>query len=364
MKPMGKKYLKLIASTVLLVLAGCQIAKAQNASDVLRYSLQYPEGDPVSMIMPATSYAAGFGSYQQNPASAAFFKRSFVSIGVSDRYVNEEGTYIFNTSNYDDNQFTIGDVGFVYKLPTSRGKFVIGAGYSQSSDFNRALSGLGYNEETTITDHWANLDPSTDLSDAAYNAFAIDDINNIVNGKKYYLCSISVFRGGTSCNKPYGKYPGIFQNFNLTKGGVLGEYSAFMAVEIAKNLEVGVSIGGISGNYHYKRHFLESDTKHLYEETVIDSNGDGVGDTDVDHILTRNEVNSSFSGFTARLGFIYQVSPHFNIGAAYQFKNVLHINEDYSTHIKNTLDNGDYFKGKDLGKYNFKVVRPAGSILE
>jgi hypothetical protein len=347
MKTMGKKYLKAVVSAVLLVVAGCHLARAQSENDVLRYSLQYPEGDPVSMIMPATSYAAGFGSYQQNPASAAFFKRSFVSIGASDRYVNEKGMYIRNTSNYSDNQFNVGDVGFVYKAPTSRGKFVFGAGYSQSHDYNRALSGHGYNNITTITDFWASSFSSNALNQAAFDAYTINDQDDN-NGQPLY--SYSIFRDANG-----GSYQGIEQNFNLTERGTLGEFSAFLGVELAKNFEVGASIGVISGGYQYKRHFLESDTKNVYDAAIIKTDD---GYTDVDHILSKDAFHDTFTGFSARLGFIYQVTPHFNIGAAYQFKNVLHINEDFGTHIRNTLDNGDFFTGKDLGKFKYKTVRP------
>jgi hypothetical protein len=344
MKTMGKKYLKSIGCTVLLVLAVFSVAKAQNENDVLRYGLQYPEGDPVSMIMPATSYAAGFGSYQQNPASSAFFKDSFVSFGLDDRYVNEKGTYI-NTTTHHDNQFNVGNVGFAYKLPTKRGKFVFGAGYSQSHDYNRALAGYGYNKKTSITDYYASSYSSEALYNAAYDAYTVDEV---YDDNDNYLYSVSIF-GGPDV------YKGINQNFNLTERGVLGEYSFFLGVEIAKNFDVGASIGVLSGDYQYKRHFLESDTKNVYEDAIIDSDD---GYTDVDHILSKDAFHDTFSGFSARLGFIYEISPHFNIGAAYQFKNKLHISEDYSTHIRNTLDNGDYYTGKVEGKYKYKVVRP------
>lgn len=173
MKHVGKKCLRFIGSTILLILLASQIAKAQDETEVLRYSLQYPEGDPISMIMPATSYAAGFASYQQNPASVAFFDHSFLSIGLSDQYVSEKGTYLFNTATKSNNQFNVADVGFVYKVPTSQGKLVLGLGYSQSQDFNRALSGYGYNGITSITDFYASSFSSNDLYNLAYNTFTI-----------------------------------------------------------------------------------------------------------------------------------------------------------------------------------------------
>jgi hypothetical protein len=367
MKRMGEKYLTWLAGLGFLMLISCQTLRAQNVGDILRYGLQYPEGDPVSMVMPGVSYATGFGAYQQNPASMAFFNGSFLTFGVGDRYVNENGFYITSHSNYSNNQFNVGDVGLAYKVPTKRGKLVIGLGYSQSQDFNRALSGHGYNGKTSLTDFWASKFSSNDLFNAAFDAFAIDDIydnNGTLNdqGKGQYQCSESIFTIPliSACNDPSAFYPGINQRFNQTERGVLGEYSVFIATELLKNFEVGASIGVISGYYDYKRHFLESDIRNNYRDRLIVTTGNNMVDTtDVNNILTRNSIHDSFTAFSARLGFIYQISPHFNVGASYQFKNVLHIHDKYGTHIKNTMDDGTLFTGKNLGDFDYKITRPA-----
>jgi opacity protein-like surface antigen len=248
---------------------------------------------------------------------------------------------------------SLGDIVFVYNFPTTQGKLTIGGGYSQSHDYNRALSGHGFNGITTITDSYASLPQDDPLNQAAYNAYAIDDV---VDADGNYIKSKSIFRF-----LPAGEsYRGINQHFNLTERGVLGEFSAFIATELVKNLMVGASIGVISGSYAYKRPFLEIDAENNYDsDNFIDSNDDGTYDTDIDQILSKDKINDSFTGFSARLGVVYQVSPHFNIGVGYQFKNVLHIDDKYGTHIKTTMDNGVVFRNKELGEYKYKVVRPA-----
>lgn len=343
---MGKKYLK-TALTALLALLIYAPAFGQGASDVLRYSQQYPGYDAVSLVMPGVSDATGFGAYQENPASMAFFDQSFMSLGLSGRYVDEQTSYLGNSSSFDDSQLGISDAGFVFNVPTTRGKLTIGGGYSFTHDFNRALANNARNNLSTITDFYAGLPITDPLNEAAFNAFAIDDVEE--NGETY---SLSILR----FLPPGQQYPGINQRFEITEEGQMGEYSAFVATEFFKDLVVGISIGAITGDYHYRRTFLEVDAQGDYDDDFIETE-DGL--TDVDRIRTEDRIDVTFSGFSARVGAIYEVSPQFNIGASYHFRNTIHIEDDYSTNIRTTMDNGVSFSGEDEGFFKYKVRRPA-----
>ncbi len=328
------------------------VAMGQGAGEVLRYSLQYPSYDPVSMVMPGVAHPTGFGAYQENPAVMALFNESFFSAGLSDRYVSEEGTYLGNTSNFDVNALGISNAGFVYKVPTTRGSLVIGGGYSQTTGYNRAISGFGLNNQTTITDFYAGLPITDPLNEAAFNAFAIDDVFNSEGDR---IGSLSILRF-----LPQGEsFRGINQTFEMTEQGVLGEYSAFLATELFRNFVVGASIGALTGSYNYERNFLESDNRGVYDGAFIDTDNDGQGDTDIDRILNESTIEANFTGFSARVGFVYQITPNFNSGVSYQFKNTLYVEEEYSTIITTTLDNEVVFSGDNAGLFNYKIVRPA-----
>ncbi|MGK7368828.1 MAG: hypothetical protein ACNS64_01335, partial [Candidatus Halalkalibacterium sp. M3_1C_030] len=147
------KFRALLLLLLLAALTAGQL-KAQGANDVLRYSLQYPSYDPVSIVMPGVSSPTGFGAYQENPASMALFEEGFFSFGLSNRYVQEESSYLGTGSEFDDTQTNVGDIGLVYKVPTQRGRLVVGGGYSQTTDFNRALSVNARNNQSTITDFY------------------------------------------------------------------------------------------------------------------------------------------------------------------------------------------------------------------
>ncbi|HLR77318.1 MAG TPA: hypothetical protein VK106_06625, partial [Balneolaceae bacterium] len=339
---MSKKIISVL--TFLSFLLVFSAVRAQNATDVLRNSLQYPSYDPVTIVMPGTAYATGFGAYQENPAVMALFDESFFSGGLSDRYVSEKGMYLGNRSSFDVNALGIADVGLVYKMPTQRGSLVIGGGYSQTTGFNRALSGFGFNDETTLTDSYVTT-PDDDLFFAALDAFAID----FITPEQNYDETASIFRADSP-------YKGIHQTFELTEKGVSGEYSLFFATELFKNFNVGVSIGAIAGTYSYRRDFIEIDKKQNYETQFKDEQGNLIG---IDNILNEDTIEANFTGFSGRVGILYQVTPHFNIGAGYQFANIIFIDEEFNTIITNTLDDGSDYREDAPGHIKYKIKRPA-----
>jgi hypothetical protein len=341
---MSKKSILLLIGVLIIFVTR---VKAQSADDVLRYSLEYPSYDPVSLVMPGVSNATGFGAYQENPASMALFDESFLSMGLSSRFLDETGTYLGNSSNFSDNQTGIGDLGLVYKVPTTRGSLVVGGGYSQTTDFNRALSASGRNEQSTITDFY-NSTSDDSLFFAAFDAYAVD----FATTDSSFAETSSIFRIG------FPQFPGINQDMELTERGKTGEYSIFMATELLENLFVGASIGYYSGSYTYRREFLESDRQNDYNATFIDSDGDGNPDTDIDNILSEDRIDAEIQAFSARMGIIYEPIPDFRLAASYEFPSKLFIDEEFNTIITTTFDNTVQFSDEAPGAFSYTITRP------
>ena len=324
---------------------------AQDETDVLRYNLQYPSYDPVTLVMPGVSSATGFGAYQENPASMAFFDKSFISFGLSGRQVSAEGAYLDNTTEFDDAQANVGEAGFVYKVPTLQGSLVIGGGYSQTTDFNQVLAINGRNEQSTLTDFYASLPRTDPLNQAAFEAYAIEDIETTGGD----TTSISIFR-----LLPAGvDYPGINQIMEKTERGVLGEYSLFAATELQRNLMVGLSLGWTTGSYRQVREFLEDDRFNDYNDQFIDSDGDGNPDTDIASILSVRTIEADLNAFDARLGLVYRLTPNLQIGGSYHLRGAVQVDERFNTEITTRLDNGaEPFFGEDPGEFRYEVERP------
>jgi long-subunit fatty acid transport protein len=313
----------------------------QNQFDALRFSTTNPSNDPATMAMGGASVTnfAGFGSFTQNPATAAMVGRSSFSLGMSTRDVREDTRYLNALSSFNDSQTAISHLGYVYRFPTLVGSLVVGGGYAQIADFNRASSVNAFNDQHSIVDFFLR-DPGDQFFTTAFNAFAIeyDDVFD-----EYF----NVLRAD-------GNFRGMNQYAELTERGQLGEYSMFMGTEFLENLFVGASIGITAGDYRYKRTFAEEDLLNRYAGASYD----------LDVLLVEDRINASLRGLSARIGAVYQPLPVLRIGASFATATKFEIEETYSTFIQTdykTLDADGFNRYDDTyrGEFTYNVRKPS-----
>ncbi|MEX0647599.1 MAG: hypothetical protein WEA56_15135 [Balneolaceae bacterium] len=348
--------------TIILLIVfvfGISRASAQNTNNPLLYSNQavmfgdqVSPDDPVTIIMPGTAYAAGFGSFLDNPASAALFDDSFGEFGLSYKMVNEDADYLGQSGSADDMQGSVSNLGFVYRFPTTQGRFVIGGGYTQNAIHNRALAFNARNDNSTITDNFKT--PASSYADIAYSTYATD------YGDEFEDWDESILRLGFD---EYGEYLGMRQQGEIFQRGFSGEYSLFFGTEFQENLMIGASVGILNGRYRYDRIFQEIDEFNDYNSDFIDSNNDGLGNTDVDNILLDDDLTSRYTGFRARVGAIYRVTPFLNIGASHTLPTRISIEETFNAAIENTFDNGDVFEDLTESVFTYYVTNPSRTVL-
>lgn len=326
---------------------------AQDGNNPVNYSnlaLQFSEqsfnGDAGTGLFPSVATVNGYGSFVDNPATVGLIEENYFSFGLANNRYEYENSYLGNTLSSEDNSTSLGNIGFVYKLPTKQGSFVIGGGYNSISNQKGVTHLSARNNESTITDQFK--DPASDYYDIAFNAYAIDwgDVDST------YLESI--FRIGLP------NFPGITQEADISYKTNMGEYSAFFGTEFQENLFIGVSAGLTTGNYTYRRDFLEVDDQNDYNYNFIPSDTPG-DSTDIDNILTHDEIDADIFGFTLRTGLLYKVSQNFNIGLSYQIPSTLVVREGYYSSIKTELDDGstpfesDFASEKD---YEYRINKP------
>lgn len=329
-----------------------QITLAQDGNQPVSYAnlaLQFStdnfNGDPVG-IFPGVASSEGFGSYIDNPAGVALLKENYFNFGLYNNNVEYQNTYLGNTVESSDNSTNLGNIGMVYKIPTQQGSFVVGAGYNRITN-SRGISRLSArNNQSTITDNFR--EPGSDYQDIAFNAYAIDwgDTDST------YLESI--FRIG------FENYPGITQEAEISQVTNIGEYSFFFGTEFQENLYVGVSAGITSGSYTYRRDFLEIDEFNDYNSNFIPSDTEGEF-TDVDNILTHDEIDADIVGFSLRTGLIYTFSERLNVGISYKLPSTLIVRENYYSSITTELDDGSQPFQSDFssdGAYEYRVKSP------
>ena len=341
------------------LITGMAQVTAQNANNPLLYSNQATmlgdQGsafDPVSIIMPGTAYTSGFGSFIDNPASMAMQQFSFGEFGLSFRTVNEDARFLGNSRSLRDNQTNLSNAGFVYSFPTEQGSFVIGGGYTQHTNFNRALDIGARNENSTITDAF-KVDGSP-YQEIAFGTFATD------YGDEFEDWDESIFRVGFD---RFGDFLGVRQQGEILQSGHGGEYSMFFATEFQRNMMIGGSIGILSGRFHYDRIFQEIDEFNDYDGDFIDSNDDGFGDTDIDNIILDDELTSRYTGLRARLGAVYRVTDQVNVGVNHTFRTSVEIDEQFDATIRTTFNNGVEFSDFTDSDFSYKVRFPGRTSL-
>ncbi len=354
---MFRNFKALLFFTVLILGSGFQQSMGQNTNPVnsLLYSNQAnmfsEQGsamDPVSLVMPGTAYAGGFGSFLDNPASAALFNRSFSEFGLAYTAVNESAEFANSPQSLDDNQFNLSNAGLVYSFPTTQGSLVVGAGYNQHTVFNRALGFRGRNDQTTITDGFKA--PGSIYSDIAFNTFAID------YGDEFEDWDESILRMGFD---QWGDYLGMRQQGEIFESGYGGEYSFFAATEFQQDLMIGVSLGILNGRYKYDRLFQEVDNFNVYNDQFIDTDNDGNGDTDIDNILLQDQIRTDYTGFKFRVGMIYRLNEVVNVGGSFTPGTRMKVDEKFDANILTTFDNGVAYEDELNTEFTYYVEMPS-----
>ncbi|MDR9419593.1 outer membrane protein transport protein [Gracilimonas sp.] len=345
--------MKRILILLLPLLFSLNTVYAQDGNSPVTYSnlaLQFGKAgynsDAATGFFPTVATENGYGSYLDNPASVALISESYFSFGLKNNTREYESIYLGNSVSTEESERSLGNIGFVYNLPTKQGSFVIGGGYNNLIDDSQNTILSARNDQSTITD--AFKDPSSDYYDLAFNTYAIDwgDVDST------YLESI--FRIG------FDDFPGITQEADVSYSTNIGEYSVFFGTEFQPNLFVGISAGITVGEYTYRRDFLEVDDRNDYNYEFIPSDVEGEF-TDIDNILTHDEIDADIVGYNISTGLIYELNERINLGVSYKIPSTMVIKEEYYSSIKTELDDGSTPFESDLTsqeKYEYRVKKP------
>ncbi len=319
-------------------------AEAQNRFDALRFSTQIPSGDAATMAAGGSSAATftNYGSVLINPAALGLAPESAFMIGLGLRDVSEDAVYRGNSLDYDDAQTSFTNAGFIYKLPTVQGSLVIGGGYNQTANFNRAYRINAFNDRSSITDFFFDNDF---YFDTAFNAFAIEEDD---------FGLFPIFR--PFFDEPFG---GVSQTSNVTESGHLGEFTASIATEFIENLFVGATLGIPIGSYSFRRDFLERDTEGNYGPLDTEIGGEPFTIPAPANVVWRDRIDADISGLSARIGVIYRLLPNMSVGASYAMPTIYNIDESYTTFIETNYEDGTSESDRLRGETSYKLRTPS-----
>lgn len=278
------------------------ISFAQNFNDALRLSFQpYKIGArALGMGGAFTAVSDDYTATAYNPAGLFQLRRMEFHGGLNYLNVNNNTTFFGNQSSISSNSITLTDLGFVFPFPVIRGSLVFAIGYNRINFFNEPLSFEGYNSGNTSMIQ--ALLGKRDVSYLLYLTDASGD-STIINGK-------------------------LYQSGSILNSGTAGNLVLSGAIEVAKNLSFGITIGAVGGDFERNRDYSEEDINNIYDATVrTDPNDPRTADFEFFNL--QETLKWELTGFTSKIGLMYRIKDFGRFGTTVKFPSIFTIKENY-----------------------------------
>lgn len=351
---------KIILSIIVLLFSGTVLFSQSPYVDyALKFSTNNYLGTARFTGMSGAFGALGgdFSSIAINPAGLGVYRNTELMFSPGLIYDQTSSSYLNNVT--DDNKYRLGinNIGMVlsYDLEDSDTRWVnanFAVGYNKLNNFNQDILFSGNNNES-IMEYFVN------------NANDAGSVNNLDGMYERLLYDTYLMDYDTISNEFWSQvtdekwYIDSTNSFNMNKQkliqttGSAGEFTFAFGANYAHKLYVGVSIGISSIRYseftsHYEYEDNESD---IYDFAAMEF---------------QENVNTSGTGFSLKLGAIYKPIESVRIGAAFHLPTFYKLEEDFYTRVNAYYDNGDYLwqkSGTQTYKYDLTTpLRAMGSV--
>ena len=278
-----------------------------------------------------------------NPAGFGLLKKMEFSGGLdysnfsNDATLNSDGTALGQSSNNTTSSTTLDRVSFAFPFPTVRGSLVFGLSYQNMKEFNEAFSFNGINPNSSfisfLTANQPGLTTKLHLSSPVY-------LNN------QYTSEFTPLNGSLN------------QSGNILNSGGINNWTFSGAVEIYKNLFVGLNLNFISGTFESNSDYYEDATNNSY-----------TGKTDTTDPASANFqtfylnrlLKWDISGWDAKLGFLYQFNRMSRFGLTVQFPKTFSIKESFTVNGYSQFANQTYNLNQQDFSYDnvqYNIVTP------
>ncbi len=316
------------------------IAQAQFTEDALRFSTfnlnvgARSSGMGNASIGLADDYSALF----TNPAGLALLRSFEFSVGLSNSNFGNDVTFYGVTTKTDNSITNLNNLGLVYPVPTKRGSISFAFGFARVANYSTSASFTGFNPFSSLVE---SLTPNVNLS-----SMSSDDRKSFLdNNLPFQIFLADSVRGRLYPNVT----DSVQQEGKIREGGGINNWSLGGAIEIAKNLSLGVGFNLLSGSYSYDRVYAESDSRNVYRYAPP---------WDFDRFRYQSTINSDISGYNVLVGLMYRKQGKYKIGFTVKTPTYYEISEDFSDVGTAWFDNGDKYEMKKPGSTKYNVRTP------
>jgi hypothetical protein len=338
-----------------------QVAFAQNELDAFRYMSPSTVGTARGMGMAGAVSAVGadFSSAYLNPAGLGLYRKSEIMASASLRIIQNDLTYLDQSSPNGYNRFGISNFAYVYadkvakwnretrmreEAKTGLLSYTLSLGFNQLGQFGRNTNISAYNTKSSITEYFASLANGQSVSEIeqdngypgqAWWAYMIDTSSTDGN-------YIGAANGGN-----------VQQQVQMSEVGRLNEWTIGAAGNISDKLFVGATIGIQDLKYNQNMEISESDPHNVHASWANDS-------IPFSSLTFTNGFQTKGTGFNLRIGVIGKPTDFLRIGASVSTPTVLSLTDAYYSQIEGYLDNDPAAKSKDVpdGAFNYSLTTP------
>jgi hypothetical protein len=318
-----------------LALGQASYSYAQDATDALRYSKLQFGGSARTLGIGGANVALGadYGSVSSNPAGLGLYQKSEIQITPGFSVGQGEGTLLNGTTasgplSQNANNFNFSG-GAVFSSRRSRlgygnddsawkgGAFAIG--FTRIADFNAGSNYLGtVNDRNSILQRLREYrvplvgNGNGSIEDQYKNGYTnLDGL-----GYGAVLTEVDTGRSGRDTLLTQIRNGPITQGEKITTTGSMSQFDLAYGGSYRDKLYIGLGLGIVTSNYHSRRTFTESENDPT---------------TTFDNLVLQDDVQTSGTGFNARLGLIYRVVDAVRIGASVQTPTWMRMTDTYSS---------------------------------
>jgi long-subunit fatty acid transport protein len=335
MKTLRRKY-----GLVVLLIIGLQFQHvyAQYAEDVLRYS-QLGLGTSARQLGMGNATVGGVNDYSAlfwNPAGLALERNFEFSFGLSSHGYSNEVSYLGSKTSSNNNVVNLNNLGLVYPIPTVRGSLTFAFGFNRAANYATTASMSVFNANSSFSQDLTLLSRQPLADNIPYQLYLAnaDTLGNV----------FPILKGN------------VQQAINVIEGGGLNHWTFGGAMDIAKNLSVGVSLNYATGSYSFNQNVSESDSKNLYPASNAPN--------DFSQFTYESTINDEITGFNALLGLMFRKPEKYSIGFAIRTATTYNIAETYgelaSSQFK-TMDSNNknaYSYPVNSNSIKYEVITP------
>jgi len=272
-----------------------------------------------------------------NPAGFGLIKKIEFSGGLTYLNFKNDAEFFNSNTSYSNSNTNLNRISFAFPLPTTRGSLVFGLTYHNTSDLTGALKFDGTNNR----DSWINYF-SLRKNNIPYDLFLSYPLYDSQNN---YIKDTTNILGGLN------------QSGNILNSGSVNNWTFSGAIEVYKNLFVGLNLNVVTGTYESNNDYYEEDLNKIYQG--VTSPGEPQT-TDFQLFYLNRLLKWDLEGWNAKFGMLYQFNQNARFGLTVQFPKEFDIKEKFIVNGRSEYASQTYFLNQDdySDEVEYKIRTP------